>query len=474
MSDTMADLVIIGSGPAGLAAACEARALNLSVVLLDEQSTIGGQIYRSIESAPADRIDLLGQDYASGRSLASDFRQSGTRYLGGAVVWNVSLDGTVDYVVNGQSDKIIGKHVLLASGAMERPFPISGWTLPGVMGAGAAQILLKGSGALPTGPVVLAGCGPLLYLLAWQYLRAGATIQALVDTTTVSAYLRAARRGAGALRGWRDLSKGVKLLAALRRHGVPVFSGCTELSIEGEKRAEGLSFKHRGKPVRVSASLLLLHQGVVPNTQLSWSTGSAHRWDPDQLCWQPVTDAWGRLGKTPFYVAGDSRAIVGAQASAIQGRLAALAIGERLGIVTDIARRAAPLQRLLRRHTHIRPFLDALYRPKNENRIPHAGSVVVCRCEEVTAGQIRHYVELGCLGPNQTKAFSRCGMGPCQGRLCGLTVTELIAQARGVEPSNVGYYRIRPPIKPITLGELGAVDRRIPTEIASPNREEPE
>ena len=120
MSDAVADLVIIGSGPAGMAAACEARALNLSVVLLDEQATIGGQIYRSIESAPAERLHVLGQDYASGRSLASDFRNSGTRYVAGAVVWNVSSDGTVDYVSNGRSEKVIGKHVLLASGAMER------------------------------------------------------------------------------------------------------------------------------------------------------------------------------------------------------------------------------------------------------------------------------------------------------------------------------------------------------------------
>jgi hypothetical protein len=144
----------------------------------------------------------------------------------------------------------------------------------------------------------------------------------------------------------------------------------------------------------------------------------------------------------------------GAQASAVQGRLAALAIGERLGVVTDIARRAAPLQRQLRHYTHIRPFLNALYRPRNENRVPQAGGVVVCRCEEVTAGQIRRYVELGCQGPNQTKAFGRCGMGLCQGRFCGLTVTEVIAQARGVEPCDVGYYRIRPPIKPVLLGDF--------------------
>jgi len=453
MSNAEADLVIVGSGPAGMAAACEARILGLSVVLLDEQATIGGQIYRNIESAPADRVEILGQDYLAGRSLASDFRNCGAGYLGGAVVWNVSLDGTVDYVADGRSQQLVGRNVLLASGAMERPFPISGWTLPGVMGAGAAQILLKGSGALPTAPVVLAGCGPLLYLLAWQFLRAGAKIDALVDTTAKSAYLRAARHGAGALRGWRDLMKGFKLLSTLRRHGVPVFSGSSALALEGETRVNAISFTHRGRSVRIPASLVLLHQGVVPNTQLTWSTGAAHRWDKEQLCWCPETDPWGRLGETPIYVAGDSRGIVGAQASAVQGRLAALAMGERLGITTNVARRAE-LQSQLTRYTHLRPFLNALYRPADENRIPQDASVVVCRCEEVTAGQIRSYVELGCLGPNQTKAFGRCGMGPCQGRLCGLTVTETIAQARGAAPDDVGYYRIRAPIKPVLLGDF--------------------
>jgi len=454
MSEALADLVIIGAGPAGLAAACEARALGLSVVLLDEQAAIGGQIYRGIESAPSDRVGILGKDYAAGRALALEFRNSGAQYFDSATVWNVASDGAVDYVRSDRSQRVIGKHVLLASGAMERPFPIDGWTLPGVMSAGAGQILLKGSGALPSGPVVLAGCGPLLYLLAWQYLRAGATIQAVVDTTTASAYSRAIRHLAGALTGWRDLAKGIRLLAALRRHGVPVFSGASELSVEGENQIEGFSFMRRGRRVRLPASLLFLHQGVVPNTQLSWSIGAEHRWNPDQLAWQPVTDAWGRLGETPIYVAGDSRAIVGAQASAVQGRLAALAIGERRGLVTDIARRAAPLQREFRLCTRIRPFLDALYRPNDENRIPQNDAVVVCRCEEVTAGQIRGYVELGCKGPNQTKAFGRSGMGPCQGRFCGLTVTEIIGRARGVEPCDVGYYRIRPPIKPVMLGDF--------------------
>ena len=454
MTNAKIDLVVIGAGPAGLAAASEGRSLGLSVTLLDEQSGIGGQIYRGIESAPIDRLNILGSDYAAGRELAEEFRKSGAGYLGGAAVWNVSLDGSVDYVANGKASQIAGKHVLLASGAMERPFPIRGWNLPGAMGAGAAQILLKGSGAFPTEPAVLVGCGPLLYLLAWQYLRAGIAISAVVDTTTRSDYLHAASHLLGALRGWKELSKGLKLLKALRGHNVRVFSGAADLAIEGSESVERLSFTHHGQSVQLSTNLVLLHQGVVPNTQLSWSMGFEHKWNTQQVCWQPVTDDWGRLGNTSIYVAGDSRAIVGAQASAVQGRLAALAIAKGSGVAADVSRRSAQLRRKLKDLQHIRPFLDALYRPKEQNRVPANDAVIVCRCEEVTAGQVRGYVEIGCKGPNQTKAFGRCGMGPCQGRFCGLTVTEVIAKARGVSPADVGYYRIRPPIKPVMIGDF--------------------
>jgi bacterioferritin-associated ferredoxin len=110
----------------------------------------------------------------------------------------------------------------------------------------------------------------------------------------------------------------------------------------------------------------------------------------------------------------------------------------------------------LRRYERARAFLDALYRPADAFRIP-VGETVVCRCEEVTAKQVVETVALGCLGPSQMKSFLRCGMGPCQGRLCGLTVTELIAETRGVPPAEVGYFRLRPPVKPISLAELASL-----------------
>jgi NADPH-dependent 2,4-dienoyl-CoA reductase/sulfur reductase-like enzyme len=455
MTTETVDVVVVGAGAAGMSGAVELARLGLDVLLLDEQGSPGGQIYRGITLAPLSRRDMLGPDYAHGNTLAQALASSSVRYEKGAAVWQVTRDHQVSYLRDGRLRTVQARAVLLATGAMERPFPITGWTLPGVMSAGAAQILLKSSGLAPSEPVVLAGCGPLLYLLGWQYLRAGVPIKALVDTTRPEDYWRARRHLFAALRAWPYLRKGLELMRSLRSAGIAHHTGAEQLAVEGEEAATALTFSVSGKPQRIAARCVLLHQGVVPNIQFSQSLRARHEWDVEQLCFSPVVDPWGELDVPGIFVAGDGAGIGGAQAAAVQGQLAALGIAVGLKSINAAQReyQAEPLRAKLTSNLRIRPFLDSLYQPKDENRIP-ADDVIVCRCEEVTAGDLRGFVALGCAGPNQAKSFGRCGMGPCQGRLCGLTVTEVIAKARGVSASEVGYYRIRPPIKPITLGEL--------------------
>ncbi|WP_429355363.1 FAD-dependent oxidoreductase [Paraburkholderia sp. 32] len=452
------DVVVVGAGPAGMSAATTAAQAGLKVVLLDEQMAVGGQIYRSITRADDKRIDLLGPDYASGSTIAVALSASNVRHVTGAQVWFVSREHAVHYTQQGQSKSLVARHVVLATGAMERPFPIVGWTTPGVMTAGAAQILLKASGTVPRQPVVLAGCGPLLYLLAWQYLRAGVPIRAFVETTGLADKFRAAKHWSSALLGWRDLTKGLNLLRALRRARVPVYRGATELRVEGEPVATALTFIASKKRQRIDAPLILLHQGIVPNTQITWSLQASHHWDTNQLCWVPDRNDVFELDVPDVFVAGDGGGIAGAKAAATQGQICGLEIGRRHGRIErrEFDKRLDSLRSEHAGHLSVRPFLDALYRPCDGTRIP-ADDVLVCRCEEVTAAEIRQSVALGCVGPNQTKAFNRCGMGPCQGRLCGLTVTEIIARERRVSPEVVGYYRIRPPIKPLTLGQLASI-----------------
>jgi hypothetical protein len=209
---------------------------------------------------------------------------------------------------------------------------------------------------------------------------------------------------------------------------------------------------------------VLLHHGVVPNTQAARSLGIGHTWNHTQHCFTPSVDAWFGADVDGIFIAGDGAGIGGAAVAEIAGRIAALKVAEELGQVSEEVRDrlAAPLRASLRREMAVRPFLDAAYPPYTAALSPADGTLV-CRCEEVTAGAIRGSAKLGCLGPNQTKAFCRAGMGPCQGRYCGLTVTTLLAEATGRTPDETGYYRIRPPLKPITLGEVaGMTERREP------------
>ncbi|SAK59608.1 BFD/(2Fe-2S)-binding domain-containing protein [Caballeronia glebae] len=455
------DVVIVGAGPAGMSAATRAARAGLKTVLIDEQDAVGGQIYRGIGRADSRRKEILGPDYAAGGTIAQAFAASGARHITNATVWQVTRERGINYLRDGKIGSFEARRVILASGAMERPFPIPGWTLPGVLTAGAAQILLKSAGEVPAAPPILAGCGPLLYLLGWQYVRAGVPIRALVDTTRHEDRWRAKRHMLSALRAWPYLSKGLQLMRTLREAGVPMFDAADDLRVEsrigtdGAERASALSFTTQGTAHRIEADVILLHQGVVPNTQFTQALRAGHRWDDAQLCFTPTTDGWGELDVPGIFMAGDGAGIGGAQASALQGALAGLAVAAQLGAVDTRTRdlEAMALRRDLAGVMRIRPFLDTLYRPRDANRIPK-DDIIVCRCEEVTAGELRKFVELGCVGPNQAKSFGRCGMGPCQGRMCGLTVTEVIADARRVSPADVGYYRIRPPIKPLTLGEL--------------------
>lgn len=460
-SSEAVDVVVVGAGPAGMSAATRTARAGLNTVLIDEQDASGGQIYRAIGRASARRKEILGPDYAAGAAIADAFAKSGARHVTNASVWEVGRERSINYLKDGKVGCFDAKRVILASGALERPFPIPGWTLPGVLTAGAAQILLKSAGEVPAAPPILAGCGPLLYLLGWQYVRAGVPIKALVDTTRHEDRWRAKRHMLSALRAWPFISKGLQLIRTLRDARVPMFEAADNLRIEPRKDADGLEragvlhFTTKGSAQRIEAEVILLHQGVVPNTQFTQALRASHRWDDAQLCFTPELDAWGELDVPGIFVAGDGAGIGGAQAAALQGTIAGLAVAAQLGAV-DAAKRdveAAVHRRDLTSVMRIRPFLDSLYRPRDVNRIPH-DETIVCRCEEVTAGQIRKFVELGCVGPNQAKSFGRCGMGPCQGRMCGLTVTEVIAEARHVSPAEVGYYRIRPPIKPLTLGEL--------------------
>jgi len=458
------DIVVVGAGPAGMTAATIATGHGADVLLLDEQPGPGGQIYRSVTRSPLLDGDVLGADYRQGRDLVAALASSGAEYVPGASVWQVSTEREIGVSVNGSARLLGADQVIIATGAQERPFPIPGWTLPGVMGAGGAQALLKSAGLAAPG-AVFAGTGPLLYLVANQYLKAGVPIRAILDTTPRENIRRALAHLPGALLNAGELMKGRRWMSELRQAGVPFIKNVEELKLTGTDGLSGVEYR-RGDPwTRIDTDGVFLHQGVIPNLNLAMAAGCTHRWSDAQLCWHALTDPWGETDLPGIAIAGDGAAINGARAARHMGRIAALGALHRCGQLDSRARDrlAAPARRVLRKEIRVRAFLDALFRPAPQFRVPGDGATLVCRCEEIDAARVREAIALGGTDPNQVKGLTRSGMGPCQGRFCSSTISEMIANARGVPVSEVGALRLRAPVKPLLLGELATLSAGLPS-----------
>lgn len=205
--------------------------------------------------------------------------------------------------------------------------------------------------------------------------------------------------------------------------------------------------------------MLLVHEGVVSRCDFSRLLGLNHIWEPVQRYWYPETNRFGATKSESIYIAGDGAFVHGGIPAAIKGKLAALDIAEKLGKL-PASEKSSTLPRLemdLQRELSPRPFVDALYKPR-ENLFTMEDEMLVCRCEEVTAGDIRQAVREGCQEPNEIKALTRCGMGPCQGRMCGSTLAEIVATELKTDPSTLQALNIRPPVRNLSLSELSEVE----------------
>ncbi len=452
------DLVIIGAGPAGIAAAITAAKRRLSVLIIGEQQSPGGQIYRNIENVDLDQVDNQGSEFSRGRSLTKEFRQAKVDYLHGATVWHVQVETMfiVSYISDNDVGQIRSNRIIIATGARERPFAIPGWTLPGVMAATAAEILLKSNNIMPEGDIVLAGSGPLLFLVANNLISAGAPIRAVLDSTPFSNYLVSLKHFPNALRSFEYLYEGIQMIQKIRKQGIQIYNNVKKIEALGGNSVENVRFQNSGRIQKIKASTLLLHNGLVPDTQMSFLIDCDHEWYEIQRYWRPTVDKWGNTSIDGVGVAGDAAGISGGVAAEISGYLAGVEAAFSLKMISEEERNsdAKPLQKQLAREERIRPFLDHLFKPSDDLLVPRDTQTIVCRCEEVTLQQITKALQSGALNPNQLKAQTRCGMGPCQGRMCGLTVSEIIADYRKMNIVDVGYFRIRPPLKPITMEQL--------------------
>lgn len=450
----MPRVVIVGAGPAGIAAAHSLVGQGADVTLIEEGRRPGGQAYRT----PTPGLDLpieslLGSEAENHRRVHAMFAALDGRidYRPETLAWN-ACEGQVNTLSGGVLDAIAFDALVIATGATDRILPIPGWTLPGVYTLGGAQVVLKDQGCLIGRQVVFCGSSPLLYLAALQYARMGAEVVAVLDTTPFSEKLRA---WPDLLAAPRTLLKGLGHLAALRRLGVPVRHGARPIAFTGTGAVDGVVWRDgQGAEQRVSCDAVAFGFGLRPESQLAELAGSELRYDPVFRQWFPVHDVDGRCGGG-IYVAGDCCRVGGAIAAEESGHLVAHAVLADLGI--GGAAHVEPMRSTVAAMERFQRGLARAFAWPHRWIAELGDDVVICRCEGVTAGLIRRTVANPRGGErelNRVKAASRCGMGRCQGRFCGLASAELVAACREDSESDLDRLRAQPPVKPIPVSAV--------------------
>ena len=447
--------LVVGAGPAGIRAAQALVRGGLRPVIIDEGYACGGQIYRQpLVADGRDGQARYGSEADKAAGLHAAFAALGSQidYFPNSLVWNLR-DGFADIATGRNYRRIPYDGLIMATGATDRILPVPGWTLPGVFTLGGAQIALKTQGCSIGKLVVFAGTGPLLYLVAWQYLKVGINVAAVLDA---SRFLVKARLMVGLLSRPSIVLRGLRFAAELRMRGVKLHHGIDCLRFEGQSRIESVSWRSIGRTHRLPCDGAGYGLALRSETQLADIAGCNFRFDKRDRAWLPVKDISGRTSLRSVYVAGDGSGIVGADAAEWAGERAALALCEDRGITVPQSR-VATLEGRLRRVDRFREHLESAFPFPAHWASRLEDDTQICRCEEVTVGTARQVRDqFGVTEINRLKALSRVGMGRCQGRMCGAVAAELLAQETGRNIDAVGRLRSQPPVKPLALTQVVA------------------
>lgn len=462
MASTETDLIVIGAGPAGANAALIADSYGVDVHLLDEATQAGGQVWR----APVDDFQKSDTPEArEGSSLRRRLTASGVKTLMGQRVWSILINADGLFQVDSLGPEgpiaLTTPRLVAATGAYERIVPFNGWTTPGVMGLAAATILLKSHAVVPGKRPVVAGAGPLLLSVAAGMLDAGVKPLAVIDLDSRVDWLT--RLPSLATRP-KQVARGAGWAAQVRKAGVPILHRYSVRSVDGHDQVERVTVSPvdasgaftDGKDRQFKADALLVGHGLTPGADIPRLLGAKTWHNPLRGGYVPDTDAHGRTSIDGLFAIGDGAGIRGADAAVTRGQICGLAVAKESGHLSDVefGHKVKPLLKACKKQSH---FSDAIaetlaLRSGQVASVPK--SAVVCRCEDVTRAEIEVAGSAGARDVNQLKHFTRTGMGPCQGRLCGEIAATILSQHLGVARQTVGTFTTRPPLRPVAMGDL--------------------
>lgn len=446
------DVLIVGGGAGGLSAAISAANAGASVVVLDERKVAGGQYYKQAANG-----SILDQKQDDGAQLVAKAKASGAQIISGVELWG-AFDGLL-FLGHREGAPVIAKPktAIISTGAYERPVTVPGWTLPGVMTTGAAQTLWRSYQTLPGKRIAVCGSGPLNVQVALELAKGGAEIVYLAERAP-AAIRKPVTALSMALADPALTLQGLRMLAGLRGHGIQVHNQSELIEIEQSGDALAATFQSAsGGNQTVNVDALCMNAGFEPQNEILRLLGASMAYDPAMGHLRCAKSERMETDVPGLYAIGDCTGLGGAPAARIEGEIAGACAAAETGNcdASDLSSK----QRKLGKHRAFQNKLWKLYDIAPRDTKPLPDNTTICRCEELTLGDIREGLSTTPGHVGTLKRATRVGMGRCQGRYCGPIAARMVSDATGKSIEDLSFFAPRVPIKPVAISAILAAEQ---------------
>lgn len=457
-------VVIIGAGPAGMAAAIELAKAGVPCTVIDEAALPGGQVYRQTPKAfQVQKKSVLNAEQERAERLFAEWNEvkHNINHLAATSIIGIWNEKEVVYLSEGMTGIIKATQVIIAAGAYERPVPFPGWTLPGVMTVGGVKSFIKTMFVKPGEQAIIAGTGPLIISAANRLHEIGVKVIAVLDAGNPPWSSDTFLKEWGEIDFARDIAND---LEELKQNNIPLLFNHTIFEAKGDDEVTSVTYGAVNSPdwkplydtaITVNADLVALGFGYVSNTELSFLTGCKHEFNTG-IGWQVIRNERMETTVSGIFSIGDGAAIGGAIIAEAEGRIAGLKAAQNAGAFSETDANILSEKYLSRLNTftNFRTTInEASAIRKGLLNLPNE-KTLVCRCEEVTLSKVDKAIEEGAGDLQSVKLLTRLGMGPCQGRNCAPSMGMYLCEKLQKTPGQVGRINARPPVKPVTLGAL--------------------
>ena len=458
------DLVIVGGGPAGIAAATTAGNHGIKVLLIDERTTLGGQIYKRVGPGFQVKKSIkLGADYLRGEKLIDSLNATNVEIRTETTVFSIEDSQVIITTSDNQYECITYRKILITPGAYDRPVVFPGWTLPGVITAGAAQSLVKTQRVLPGARIFFAGSGPLALAFPAQLSKMGANIVGIIEAAPrpgLGKSLKIAR----SLRGNFDLIQdAIAYQFHLVKSRIKIGYGRIIIKANGTDKLESITFARVDKnwnPIpgtekTVIADTLCIGYGFFPSVELFKLLNCQMSYDENRGGTMVKLDEWGATSAPNVFGAGDGTGVWGSYVAMLNGQLAALKVVQQLDVISEeiLLELSKKIRQTVNRRKKFQKAISNAYAMKPGIYNLASDETIICRCESIPLKDLSPIIN-STSDFSVVKAYSRCGMGLCQGRNCQRQIAALIAAKHSLDIGSIPGITPRFPAKPVLLGQI--------------------